>query len=558
MKTFIQTLLWVWLLIPVTLQAQHVTEYRPAGNVIVSSVVNLESLRGSNPVVDPVPGFTRSVNTVQEFAGAAINDIWFLTSNQAGAVVNSIRYGAANGVNERASAIVDCPNGDYIILGNTNVGGFDRILAFRITPAGAILWSNTYGVPNANTRGYCIKRTNDAAESYIIAGSTSPGTGDKTLVALKITGAGNMLWNSTYFDPVVPNTIFDQPRSMTVVGNNHYIAGNRTQGAVQNIFTIAIDQVAGAIVIQYSHIDNANLPDMNPYINAVPGGGFILVYSTIFNFGGANTGRVAYTPLTGALVPAAPTTLYWEAGTTNNYGHTIYPNAANYDIGGGATAALNNPTFFSITPAGVIIAGSYRRLWAAQNFISTFMLLDPFGAAANRYAHHNHRVANMPNGMSVMRNNAGCFVMPALQSVVINNQWLQQQYVRQAPLLQQAYAMPMPWLNGNFFTCGGGVGVFKTQIKGERDEEPVEEGTFKVYPSLVTTSPLTIDMESPKDGKALITIYSMEAKPLLQISEMLRKGNNRINIDMKSVPRGTFIVELKTDDHVLKARVIKQ
>lgn len=560
MKT-LKTLLFV-LLLPVILRAQHVTEYRPAGALIVSSVVNLESLRGTNPVADAVPGYTRSVNTVQEFAGAAINDIWFLTSNQAGVVVNSIRYGAADGVNERASAIENCPNGDYIILGITVVNGLDRILAFRITPAGAIVWSMSYGTPNNHTRGYCIKRTNDAAESYVIAGSIAQGNVDKQLVALEIAANGAMLWNDVYIDPVVPNTIFDKPTSMTVVNNIHYIVGNRTQGAVQNIFTIAIDQAAmGNIVIPYAHIDNANLVDQNAYINRnVAGNGFVLVYS--INVGGANNFRVAYTPLTAGLVPAAATQVYWENNTQNNYGHTIYPNpAGNYDIGGGATLAggIRNPTFFTITPAGAIVAGSYRRLWVTQSFISTFLLRDAAGPAASLYAHHNYRLANNPNGMSVMRNNAACFAAPILLIAMVNNVNFQQNYVRNPILQQQQVPLPPLQLVGNFFTCAGGAGAFRmaNTFKGEV-EQIVEEGTFKVYPSLVTTSPLNIELEAQNGGEAMITVYSMEAKPVLQTREILVKGNNRLNIDVKTVPRGTFIVEIKTGDHVLKARFIKQ
>lgn len=558
MKT-IQTLFWV-LLLPVILKAQHVTEYRPAGALIVSSTVNLESLRGTNPV-DAAPGFTRSVNTVQEFAGAAVNDIWFLTSNAAGNVVNSIRYGAANGINERASAIENCPNGDYIILGNTVINGFDYILAFRITPAGAIVWTGAYGTGNASVRGYCIKRTNEAVESYIIAGSIAQGNVDKTLVALKIAGAnGVILWNSTYFDPAV-NNVFDKPTSMTVVNNVHYIAGNRTQGAVQNIFTIAIQAAAGNIAVNYSQIDNAGLPDLNPYITVAAANTFALTYSVVANIGGVNTSRVAYTPLNAGLAPAGATRLYWENNTLNNYGHTIYRNPAtgNFDIGGGATIAggVRNPTFFSITPAGAIVAASYRRLWVAQDFISTFLLRDAAAPAAAVYAHHNYRIGNNPNGMSVMRNNAACFAMPALQTQNVNPAWNQFVYQRNAPLFWQPNPLPNPILNGNLFTCAGGVGVFRTAIKGE-PVEVVEEGTFKVFPSLVTTSPLNIDMEAPVDGNAQITIYSMEAKPVLQLKQWVQKGNNRLHIDMKSVPRGTFIVEIKTGDRVLKARIIKQ
>ncbi|MBL7726111.1 MAG: hypothetical protein JNM68_00420, partial [Dinghuibacter sp.] len=385
-KNFIHTLLWVLLLLPVLSLAQHVTEYRPAGALLTSSVVNLESMRGTRPG-DPAIGFTRSVNTLQEFAGAVNNDIWFLTTNAGGVVANSFRYGIA-GANDRASAIEICPNGDYIVLGITTIGGFDRILAFRIPVAGgAPFWAITYFTPNTHTRGYCIKRTNDPIESYMIAGTNSLAGGaspDKTLIALKINGGGGMLWNSSYFSPVVPNNIFDQPRSMVVVGNTHFIAGNRSNGNTKDIFTIGIGQAAGAIGPQYNYIDNGGRADINPYINVSNAGGFVLAYNTIANIGGVNTGRVAVTPLNAALGVAGNTGLYWENNTTDNYGHTIHPLAGGggYAVGGGVTAAgLQNPIYFELTNAGAVVGGSYGRFWVNQGFISTFMLNDPLVAA---------------------------------------------------------------------------------------------------------------------------------------------------------------------------------
>lgn len=569
-KNILQSIFWVWLVLPLFIRAQHVTEYRPGGNFITTSVVNLESLRGSNAVVDAAPGFTRSVNTVQEFAGAVNNDIWFLTTNPAGVVANSFRYGNG-GVNDRASAIEQCPNGDYIILGITTIGGFDRILAFRIAPGGfAPVWAFVYYTNNFHTRGYCIKRTNDPVESYIIAGTQSLAGGanpDKTLLALKINAGGGMMWNSTYFDPVVPNNIFDQPRSMVVVGNVHYIAGNRTLGAARDIFTIGINQAAGAIGPAYNYIDNGGRADFNPYINVSNAGGFVLAYNTIANIGGVNTGRVAVTPLNAALGVAGNTGLYWENATTNNYGHTItpLPGGGGYAVGGGVTVgaagAVQNPSFFSVTNAGAIIAGSYARLWTPQSFISTFMLQDPLlpAAAANRFAHHSYRPNANPAGMAIMRNSAACFLNPVLQVQFVPNVQVFRAYNRLAPLAIQAIASIFPIQPGQFITCAGGVGMFRKTNTTAAEEQLISGATFKVYPSLVAGEmPVTIEVEALQDVQAVVTVYSMQAQRVLQSKESLRKGSNRLSLDISSLPRGTFIVELRSGDEVQKARIVKQ
>jgi hypothetical protein len=565
-KILLQGSLLLWLLIPFHTRAQHVTAYIPNGALLSTSVVNLESMRGTRPG-DPAVGFTRSVNTVQEFAGAVNNNIWFLTTNAVGVVANSFIYG--NGaVNERASAIVECPNGDYIILGITNLGGFDRILAFRIPVAGgAPFWAMTYFTANTHSRGYCIKKTNDANESYMIAGTNSLAGGaspDKTLIALKINGGGGMLWNSAYFDPVAVNNIFDQPRSMVVVGNTHFIAGNRTLGAARDIFTIGINQVAGAIGPNYNFIDNGARADFNPYINVSNAGGFILTYNTIANIGGVNTGRVAVTLLNGVLGVAGNTALYWENATTNNYGHSIHPlvGGGGFAIGGGATVgAVQNPTFFNINNAGAIIGGTYARLWNAQNFISTFMLDDPAVAAAapNRFAHHNFRPTVAPNGMSIMRNNAFCRVNPVLQTLFVPNVQVFSVYNRNAPLAQQQIGIAFPILPGQFLTCAGAGGVFRKPGTAAVEELIISATGFKVYPSLLSAqTKLNIDVEALQNSESVVNVYNMQAQLVLQSKQSLNKGSNHIVINAAVLPRGTFVVEIRSGDEVQKARIVKE
>lgn len=564
MKKFFQFFILLWLVCPVVIQAQHVTEYRPAMNLVTTSVVNLESMRGSS-ALDSANGFTRSVNTIQEFAGAAVNDVWFLTTNNTGGVVNSFRYGGA-GYDDRSSAIETCPNGDYILLNITKYGGFDRIWAMRITPAGAIVWTFHYYINNFHVRGYCIKKTNDVNESYIIAGTTSLVNGvnpDKILLALKIDAAGNMLWNNTYVDPVANNNVFDLPKSMLVYGNTHIIAGNRTRAAARDIFTIAIDQAAGAIAIPYSYIDNGNRVDQNPYINFRNGGGFVLVYSTVANIGMVNTSRVAFTPLTAALAPAANTVLYWEANALNNYGHTIYPGpgAMNYDIGGGTTLNnLQNPTFFSITNTGVIVAGSYRRLWDTQNFTSTFMLRDLVTAppAANGYAHHNYRPGNNMNGMSIMRDNSFCFVSPVLSSQTVANTRVSRDLVLANPLTRMGYPPLKIEQKGAFNSCSGAMGTFRKPVANFTEEQVIAAG-FKVYPTIAGPgADINIEVEARERTLAVVNIYDMEGRLTKRQQQNLEKGANQFTANVATLTRGSYIVEIVTGSERQRARFVKQ
>ncbi|MBL7728329.1 MAG: T9SS type A sorting domain-containing protein, partial [Dinghuibacter sp.] len=78
-------------------------------------------------------------------------------------------------------------------------------------------------------------------------------------------------------------------------------------------------------------------------------------------------------------------------------------------------------------------------------------------------------------------------------------------------------------------------------------------------PTLLSgNTPLNIEVEAQMAAETVISVHNMQGQQVLQTREQLNKGANRIQLDISALPRGTFIVALKTGEEVQKAQVIKQ
>jgi len=459
MKKLLTFIIVPVILIPVFTTAQFMKDFRPNGSPVVSGTVNLVSVADAAAAASG----TRVINTIKESATSATNDVWITGVDALGNITFSRRYGLA-GTEETAAALIRCPNGDFIYAATTNTGGTQSAWLFR---RGIMNWSIRYLAPNSRVKAYCIKKTNENIENYIIAATTNT---DRTLLVFKINAGGGLVWNRQYTDVVPPSGLADIPKSMIINRDTIIIAGNRTTLSVtgapnRDLFVIGINQVTGAVNHPYRVIDNINRDDKDPFINFGMNNEYVLTYQCIANIGGVNTGRIAFTRLNTFFGLVTPTTsLLWENNTFNSFGHTIYsgttPGAITYDIGGGTYGGnFNNPLFVSITNVGVPVAGSYRRLWTTLNFNSTFMMQSAFGPA-NRYEHHNFKQVAGQNSMSLLRNNA--LPVPCNISLLINQQYVQtsiiQRVYNNAPLITQTtYPVPDFVVNGTIITCNSGV-----------------------------------------------------------------------------------------------------
>lgn len=542
--------------------AQFMKDYQPAGNPLVTSTVNLVSVVESNPLG---ARFSRAFNTIQEPGAAAVfTDVWVNDVDSLGNVLLSRRYGLQQ-VNETSSALIRCPNGDFIYAATTNFGGVNSAWLFR---RGAINWSFRY-FGNVNVRSLCIKKTNEAAENYIVAGTYNK---DSNLLVFKINALGLMGWNRRYADAAAPARLTDIPKSMLLKGDSVIIVGNRVSlnvaGApVRDIFLIGVNQLNGNITHPYRIIDNGGRDDQDPFINfGVINNEYVLTYQTVANLAGVNTSRVTFTRLTSVLnLAVGSSTLYWETNNTNSFGHTIYKGASTalgYDIGGGTTIPgnLRNPLFFTITPTGAIVGGTYRRLWTTLDFNSTYMMQENF-SALNRYEHHNWKRAAQ-NSMSLLRNPAlpsPCNVAPPLNVTSVAATLTFRSYIPAAVITQTPYNVPDSAVHGVILICNSPVGgVFKTgDTKPVFGDEQTITGEFKTYPTpLRSGEQLRIQLAAGNAAPAYIKVYNMQAQVTYSGQEPAVKGFNQFTINTSGFRPGTYIVEVKQGTAAWRHKIV--
>lgn len=568
MKKFIALLMTgIVFIVPLELRPQFMTDYYPIGLPAVSNTVNLVTV---TETFANNSGHSRSVNTIRERPFAVTSDVWVHSVDNFGNPTLSQRYGLAD-VEENAAAIVRCPNGDFIVAANTEADNIAAVWLFRIDLAGNVLWSYRYYNEAFKMRAFCIKKTNETLqENYVIAGVNS-----NNLMAFKISRNGNVLWHFSYTDPGSPLT-GNVPKSMIVSGNNVIIAGNRQLGfaGTRDIFVIGVDQGTGIETVLYRYIDNGGRDDADPFINFARAGEYVITYSSNVNILNQFTPRVAFNRLTAGFgLALATTSIYWEGGSVNSYGHSIYLDNGftntRYIIGGGTTVSGRpNPIFFAIDGNGNYIANTYRRLWVDERqFISTYMMQDAFNGV-NQYEHHNYfedLSADPTRGsMSLLRDQSlpgPCNKFPGFNRSTITPTLVIQDY-KQAPILDlKEYPVDVEKVHGDFKTCAGLSGTFKTASEAAGQPElTAVSGGFKVYPTLVTRgAAVNIRLNSKQDGDAVITVYNMQMQAVLRQTETARKGVNQFTLNgAERLAAGTFIVEVKSGGEVFKSKIVRQ
>lgn len=574
-KRFLSLFVGIGLVLPVSLWAQFMGDYYPTGMLATSNTVNLVS------VVENFPnnsGESRSVNTIHEDHFNFNTDAWVFAVDAAGVPTVSLRYGNPD-VNEAASALIRCPNGDFIVIGNTEADGLPSAWAFRIDVAGNILWSRRYYEESSKIKSYCIKQTNEGflSENYVIAGTTDS---DRTLIAFKINSNGNVIWHAKYFDPNAPADVINVPKSMIAVRRNLIIVGNRTFGfaGTRDVFLIGVNQTTGAEAVNYRYIDNGGRDDFDPFINFARNNEFVLTYQSNVNIFGQSTGRIAWNRLTNTFTLALPTTsIFWEGGAVNSYGHSIYlsngATATQYDIGGGTTVnGQQNPLFFSVDNNGNYIPGSYRRLWVNEReFTSTFMMQDAFNGA-NQYEHHNYYlnpfIDPTPGNISLLRDQtlaSPCNIFPDFFRVGVDASLVIEDYKEEKVLEEKEYPIGIEKVHGDYKQCNGNSGQFRvaTTPKGLNDKAPgfapAGKG-FKVYPSPVGSgSPVKINFEAVKDDDAVISVYNLQMQQVMRKTETVRKGTNELSVnEIGKLAAGTYIVEIRYGGESYKTKIVRQ
>ncbi|MCX6271060.1 MAG: T9SS type A sorting domain-containing protein [Bacteroidetes bacterium] len=136
-----------------------------------------------------ISGFTNSF-------GAGDYDVFLVKTDGSGNIVWSKTYGTT-GIEEGYSVQQTSDNG-YIITGKTQADLFTPadVFLMKITSAGNILWTKTYGGINGEV-GYSVQQTADGG--YVLAGTTNSfGAGNMDVYLIRTDPDGDTLWTKAY------------------------------------------------------------------------------------------------------------------------------------------------------------------------------------------------------------------------------------------------------------------------------------------------------------------------------------------------------------------------
>ncbi len=103
-----------------------------------------------------------------------------------------------NGFDAEALDVVELANEDaYIVCGyQKTIDGTEDVLVFKVDGSGSILWSNTFGKPNIQEKGYAIAL--DQSGNLLVAGERRDGPSGDMYVVHVLSDSGDSDWEKTY------------------------------------------------------------------------------------------------------------------------------------------------------------------------------------------------------------------------------------------------------------------------------------------------------------------------------------------------------------------------
>jgi len=153
-----------------------------------------------------------------------VGEFWAIKTDSQGNLQWSRYFGGTD--NDRAYAVLETDNGDFIMVGNSESDDFDIVnprgsydfWAVRITGEGELVWAKNYGGSGAEI-AYDIVKSQDG--NYFIIGDTRSNDQDVTNALgnadawlIKIDNNGQLLWQKTY-----GGSQFDTGRAVAELNN---------------------------------------------------------------------------------------------------------------------------------------------------------------------------------------------------------------------------------------------------------------------------------------------------------------------------------------------------
>lgn len=161
----------------------------------------------ANAVVETDDGGYLFVGSVTPWGGEG-SDAWVVRLNELGDEVWNRTFGGAG--NETANAVTQLPGGDFAFAGSTDsIGaGMADVWVVRLDRSGDEVWNRTFGSPDDDA-ARAVLNTSDG--NLLVAGTFTErpdnATVDTDALLIKLTPAGDMVWNWIYGDIGVDESV---------------------------------------------------------------------------------------------------------------------------------------------------------------------------------------------------------------------------------------------------------------------------------------------------------------------------------------------------------------
>ena len=129
--------------------------------------------------------------TTQSF-GAGGDDIWVIKTDASGTIMWQKTFGGVN--QDHCNGIVQLPSGEYVLVGDWDLGGTYDLCVMKLDATGNLLWRKVYSDEHFGF-GHAIQMTADGG--FIIIGGINLYA-DSDLWLVKTDMNGTMIWEKTF------------------------------------------------------------------------------------------------------------------------------------------------------------------------------------------------------------------------------------------------------------------------------------------------------------------------------------------------------------------------
>ena len=483
--------------------------------------------------------------------GAGNNDVYLVKTNSTGNIMWSKTYGGTG--NDYAYAVEKTNDGGFIIAGNTSSfgAGSNDIYIIRTNSSGDTIWTKTYGGSNNDGIGSdnSIQRTSDG--NYIFVGSTkSFGQGDFDIYLVKINDLGDTLWTRTF-----GNSSSNTGNSVKQTSDGGYIiAGTTMVGSREEMNVVKTDSLG-------------NLVWSNLYVIPVQ-----VDYTTLTGLSILQTNNGGYT-IEGRMIHNynSYSDAYIDIISLDNLGAINTSNVylLNYNSiigmsGYGTLAATND--------GGHIITGYLGILDTFGVVSSYFLLLKKEGGSGASWTKTFGGTSMPLIGTGVIQTNDGGY---AVSGISFNSSLY---------MIIKTDSLGNGGCNSNSITLYGSSSGFIPIIGQSPNTIQSGGGIVHSTPTLIGTGSITVNnpcsvgiseinnhqssievYPNPFTSTATITFSEEQKNTTVLISDILGNtvqqlttNNQQLILDMSSLAKGIYFLQINNDKGRVNKKLIKQ